>query len=78
MFGFTTVFVISTAVTRTDGTNECMKLPLYGNQLIVSLYNIYLVLGPLCKPLLVMELPNNRLLLLITHSLILFAPLSGA
>ena len=29
----------------------------------ISLYNIYLVLGPLCKPLLVMELPNKRLLL---------------
>ena len=31
----------------------------------MSLYNIYLVLGPLCKPLLVMELPNKRLLLLL-------------
>ena len=30
----------------------------------VGKYNIYLVLGPLCKPLLVMELPNKRLLLL--------------
>ena len=26
---------------------------------------LYLVLGPLCKPLLVMELPNKRLLLLL-------------
>ena len=33
--------------------------------MIVSLYNIFLVLGPLCKPLLVMELPNKRLLLLL-------------
>ena len=33
--------------------------------LVVSLYNIYLVLGPPCKPLLVMELPNKRLLLLL-------------
>ena len=31
----------------------------------LDVYSIYLVLGPLCKPLLVMELPNKRLLLLL-------------
>jgi len=40
--------------------------------LIVSLYSIYLVLGPLCKPLLVMELPNKRLLLLLKPAAMMF------
>ena len=38
-------------------------LALYFKILIVSLYYIYLVLGPLCKPLLAMERPIKRLLL---------------
>ena len=36
--------------------------------LIVFQCNIYLILGPLCKPLLVMEPPNKRLLLLLLFS----------
>ena len=52
-------------ITRVEIKSAIMKLKNGKAVLIVSLYNIYLVLGPLCKPLLVMELPNKRLLLLL-------------